>query len=135
MNSLPLISCTMGANWRKTLGNQKKELHFIRGQTRKQNNSNICLVGRAAHPDRGYASSEDGWLFFWPKKGRTEMEIYTVGETVKVLGIPRHRLSYAIEVGRVLEPRKTALGRHRFYTSEDLNTLREILTGNEEAKE
>ena len=62
------------------------------------------------------------------------MQIYTVGEVAKVLGIPRHRLSYAIEVGRVLEPRKTAMGRHRFYTSEGLEEVRQALSDDKEGK-
>lgn len=55
------------------------------------------------------------------------MEIVTTGELARLLGIPRHKLSYAIESGRIPEPRKTIMGARRFYTEEDVEEIRRIL--------
>ncbi len=55
------------------------------------------------------------------------MEIITVGEAARLLGIQRHRLNYAIETGKVPQPRQTIMGARRFYTREDVEEIRRLL--------
>ena len=55
------------------------------------------------------------------------MEIITVGEASRLLCIPRYKLSYAIETGKVPQPRKTIMGARRFYTREDVEEIRRLL--------
>ncbi len=55
------------------------------------------------------------------------MEIITVGEVARLLGIQRHRLNYAIETGKIPQPRKTLMGARRFYTGEDVKEIRRLL--------
>ena len=55
------------------------------------------------------------------------MEVYTVGETAKILGIPRYKLNYAAEMNKIPQPRRSAMGHHRFYLREDLDEIRKVL--------
>ncbi len=67
-------------------------------------------------------------------EGELGMEIITVGEVSRLLCIPRYKLSYAIETGKVKQPRKTVMGARRFYTREDLEEVRQALSDNKEGK-
>ena len=55
------------------------------------------------------------------------MEVITVGEVSKLLGIPRYRLDYAIEVGKIPQPRKTLMGARRYFLRKDVDKIRQIL--------
>ena len=62
------------------------------------------------------------------------MEIITVGEAARILGIQHYTLKYAIETGKVPEPRRTIHGARRFYTSEGLEEVRQALSDDKEGK-
>ncbi len=53
--------------------------------------------------------------------------IVTVGELSRLIGIPRYRIDYAIERGRIPEPRRTLLGARRFYLHRDVEEIRRLL--------
>jgi len=55
------------------------------------------------------------------------MEIYTVGETARELGLEIHHLRYLWESGKIPRPGRTVSGARCFYTSEDLEGIRHIL--------
>ena len=57
------------------------------------------------------------------------MEVITVGEVSRLLGIPRYKLDYAIETKKIREPRKTIFGARRYYLRRDVDGIREILIG------
>lgn len=61
------------------------------------------------------------------------MEVITIGEAARILGIQHYTLKYAIETGKVKQPRKTVMGARRFYTREDLEEVRQTLSGDKEA--
>ena len=62
------------------------------------------------------------------------MEIITVGEASRLLCIPMYKLVYAIETGKVPEPKRTIHGARRFYTSEGLEEVRQALSVDKEEK-
>ena len=62
------------------------------------------------------------------------MEVITVGEVSRLLGIPRYRLDYAIEMKKIPEPRKTVLGARRYYLRKDVEKISRILLGDEGKK-
>jgi len=62
------------------------------------------------------------------------MEIFTVGEVAKTLGIPRYKITYAVEVGKIREPRRTVMGLHRYYLREDVDEISKVLIGDEREK-
>ena len=55
------------------------------------------------------------------------MDIITVGEVSKLLGIPRYRLDYAIETQKIPKPRETLMGARRYYLRRDVDKIRKIL--------
>lgn len=61
------------------------------------------------------------------------MEIFTIGETAKILGIPRYKLNYAAEMDKIPQPRRSVMGHHRYYLAEDLEKIRKVLI--EDARE
>ena len=66
--------------------------------------------------------------------GEFDMEIITIGEASRLLCIPRYKLNYAIETGKVPEPQRTIHGARRFYTSEGLEEVRQALSADKEEK-
>lgn len=54
------------------------------------------------------------------------MQIFTVGEVAQLLKVPIYRLTYAISVSKVPQPRRTKLGARRFYVEEDLEEIRKV---------
>ena len=62
----------------------------------------------------------------WPG-GEFDVQVITVGEVSRLLGIPRYRLDYAIETQKIPEPRKTIFGARRYYLQSDVDKIREIL--------
>lgn len=57
------------------------------------------------------------------------MEVITVGEAAKILGIPRYRLVYAAEMNKIPQPRRSVMGHHRYYLREDVDEIRKVLLG------
>ena len=55
------------------------------------------------------------------------MEVITVGEAARLLNIQHYQLKYAIETGKVPQPRQTIMGARRFYTREDVEEIRRVL--------
>ena len=51
------------------------------------------------------------------------MNMYSLGEVVKQLGIKRHRLTYALAAHNIL-PDVHKIGGNRIFTEEDVETLR-----------
>ena len=55
------------------------------------------------------------------------MEVYTVGETARELGLEIHQLRYLWESGKIPRPGRTVSGARRFYTGEDVEEIRCLL--------
>ncbi len=55
------------------------------------------------------------------------MEVYTVGETARELGLEIHQLRYLWESGKIPCPGRTVSGARRFYTGEDVEEIRRLL--------
>ncbi|MCH7923084.1 MAG: MerR family transcriptional regulator [Nitrospinae bacterium] len=55
------------------------------------------------------------------------MEVYTVGETARELGLEMHQLRYLWERGKVPRPRRTVSGARRYYTEGDVEVIRRLL--------
>jgi len=55
------------------------------------------------------------------------MEVYTVGETARELGLEIHQLRYLWESGKIPRPGRTVSGARRFYTGEDVKEIRRLL--------
>ena len=55
------------------------------------------------------------------------MEVYTVGETARELGLEIHQLRYLWESGKIPRPGRTVSGARRFYLHRDVEEIRRLL--------
>ena len=60
-------------------------------------------------------------------RGEEIVDVITTGEAARILNIQHYQLKYAIETGKVPEPRRTIMGARRYYTRQDVEEIRRIL--------